>query len=89
MDVRKVNKKFLKMFMLLSFGKLANDPAVALKPELSWEVNVLASMKLIELAINKVKNSFLLVLEVSMVLKKKKVTEKLSLEPISVYNKQK
>ena len=56
-------------------ANVANDPAVALNPELSWEVNVLASMKLIELAIeNKVKKFFLLVLEVSMVLKKK-VTE--------------
>lgn len=92
MDVRKVNKNIFKnVYAVFHLANVANDPAVALKPELSWDVNVLASMKLIELAIeNKVKKFFFASSgSVYGIKKEKKVTEKLSLEPISVYNKTK
>ena len=51
----------------------ANDPAAELDARLTWDVNVLATYKLINLAITKkVKNLFLLLLGVFMVLKKRK-----------------
>ena len=36
---------------MFHLANIANDPAVELKPELSWEVNVLSSMKIIEFCI--------------------------------------
>ena len=72
-------------------ANIANDPSVLLKPELSWNVNVLSSMRICELAIlNKIKKIiFLSSGSVYGISKEKKVTENLSLEPISVYNKTK
>ena len=64
---------------------------VRLKSSLSWEINVLATHKLLNHAIKyRVKHFILQVLEVFMELKKEKnVTENLSLLPISTYNKTK
>ena len=59
-----------------------------LDKNLSWETSSLATYKLLEKAIEaKVKDSFMLHPALFMGLKKKKVTEKLSLKPISLYNK--
>ena len=78
---------YLKVSLCYSPINIANDPAVELNPNLSWEVNVLAA-KLIEMAIkNKVKNSFTQVLVIRV--KKRKVTEDLELLPISTPKKQK
>ena len=91
-DIRNLDEKiFKKVYAVFHLANIANDPAVELKPELSWEVNVLSSMKIIEFCIkNKVKKFFFASSgSVYGVKKEKKVTENLSLEPISVYNKTK
>ena len=56
-DIRNVDKiSFKKIDTIIHLANIANDPAVELDPQLSWEVNTLASKFLIEKAIkNKVK----------------------------------
>ncbi len=91
-DIRDLKEKhFRNIYAVFHLANIANDPAVELKPELSWEVNVLSSMKIIEFCIkNKVKKFFFASSgSVYGIKKEKKVTESLSLEPISVYNKTK
>ena len=74
----------------MHLASIANDPAAELDAKLTWDVNVLATYKLINMSVaQKLKNLFLPRLEVFMELKKKKITENLTLEPISEYNKSK
>ena len=91
-DIRNVDDKYFKnVNTVIHLGNIANDPAVKLRPNLSWEVNVLASYKLINQCIkNKVKR-FIYASSGSVygVKYEKKVTEDLSLMPISIYNKTK
>ncbi len=91
-DIRNSDKIPLKgVNTIVHLANIANDPSVDLKPQLSWEVNVLATQTLIQRAIkNKVKH-FLFASSGSVygIKKEKKVTEKLSLIPISTYNKTK
>jgi len=91
-DIREVNTKWFKgIDCIIHLANIANDPAVDLNPNLSWDVNVIASMKIMKLAIkNKVKK-FIFASSGSVygVKKEKKVTEDLDLVPISVYNKTK
>ena len=72
-------------------ANIANDPAVDLKPELSWEVNVLSTKKICDFAIkNKVKKIIYASSgSVYGVKKEQKVHENLDLVPVSVYNKTK
>lgn len=91
-DIRNVDKiSFKKIDTIIHLANIANDPAVELDPQLSWEVNTLASKFLIEKAIkNKVKKIiFASSGSVYGVKKEKKVTENLDLKPISTYNKTK
>ena len=91
-DIRDIEEKIFKnVYAVFHLANIANDPAVELKPELSWEVNVLSSMRLMEYCIkNKVKKFFFASSgSVYGIKKEKKVTENLSLKPISVYNKTK
>ncbi|WP_440910933.1 SDR family oxidoreductase [Candidatus Pelagibacter sp.] len=92
LDIRNYEKIPLKnISTVIHLANIANDPSVELNPTLSWEVNVLATQKLIELCIeNKVKQ-FIYASSGSVYgfKKEKKVTEDLSLVPISVYNKTK
>ena len=91
-DIRNPDLKwFKKIDCVIHLANIANDPAVDLNPNLSWDVNVIASMKIIKLAIkNKVKK-FIFASSGSVygIKKEKKVTEDLDLVPISVYNKTK
>ena len=91
-DIRSPDFKwFKKIDCVIHLANIANDPAVDLNPNLSWDVNVIASMKIIKLAIkNKVKK-FIFASSGSVygIKKEKKVTEDLDLVPISVYNKTK
>jgi nucleoside-diphosphate-sugar epimerase len=76
---------------VLHLANIANDPCGELDPKLSWEVNALATMRLVEQAIrNKVKQ-FIFASSGSVygVKDEPKVTEELSLVPISDYNKTK
>ena len=77
--------------VVIHLASIANDPSVELNSRLSWEVNVLATQKLIENSVrNKVKQ-FIFASSGSVygVKKEKEVTEDLSLVPISTYNKTK
>ena len=77
--------------IVIHLASIANDPSVELNSRLSWEVNVLATQKLIENSVrNKVKQ-FIFASSGSVygVKKEKEVTEDLSLTPISTYNKTK
>jgi|TARA_B110001452_G_C15193402_1_gene414280 nucleoside-diphosphate-sugar epimerase len=91
-DVRNFNKINIKNTdVIIHLANVANDPSVELNPNLSWEINVLASKLIAEHAIkNKVKKIiFFSSGSVYGVKKEKKVTEDLLLEPISTYNKTK
>ena len=91
-DIRDIkNISFKNINTIIHLANIANDPAVELDPQLSWEVNTLSTKFLIEKAIkNKVKKIiFASSGSVYGIKKEKKVTENLDLEPISVYNKTK
>tara|TARA_Y100000591_G_C21806989_1_gene685515 strand:- start:171 stop:1109 length:939 start_codon:yes stop_codon:yes gene_type:complete len=92
LDIRDLKTNLFKgIDCIIHLANIANDPAVELNPNLSWEVNVLSAKKLIEMAIkNKVKK-FIYASSGSVygVKKERKVTEDLELLPISTYNKTK
>jgi len=72
-------------------ASIANDPAAELNARLTWDVNVLATYSLITLATNLKIKKFVFASSGSVygIKKEKHVTEDLSLEPISEYNKSK
>jgi nucleoside-diphosphate-sugar epimerase len=72
-------------------ANVANDPSVDLAPTLSWEVNVLATMRVVEAAIHAGVQSIIFASSGSVygVKEELEVTEDLELVPISVYNKTK
>lgn len=76
---------------LLHLANVANDPSSELSPKLSWEVNVLATMRLAEHAIRSGVRRFVYASSGSVygVKEEEAVTEELSLVPISDYNKTK
>ena len=91
-DIRNFDKiNIKKIDSIIHLANIANDPTVELNPNLSWEVNVLASKIVVEHAIkNKIKKIiFFSSGSVYGVKKEKRVTEDLKLNPISVYNKTK
>ncbi len=91
-DYREINKKDLnKVDSVIHLANIANDPGAELNPQLSWNINVLGAMKLAEKCkSNKVKQLIYASSgSVYGVKKEKKVTENLSLVPISLYNKTK
>ncbi len=91
-DIRDVVEKDLKNIdCIMHLASIANDPAAELDAKLTWDVNVLATYKLIDLAITKKVKKFIFASSGSVygIKKEKKVTEDLSLEPISEYNKSK
>ena len=91
-DIRDISIKWFKgIDCIIHLANIANDPAVDLNPNLSWDVNVITSMRIMEFAIkNKVKK-FIFASSGSVygIKKEKKVTEDLDLVPVSVYNKTK
>ena len=92
LDIRNHNKIPLNgVNTVVHLANIANDPSVELNSKLSWEVNVLATQKLIENSIkNKVKN-FIFASSGSVygIQKKQEVIEDLPLVPLSTYNKTK
>ena len=76
---------------VLHLANIANDPTGDLNAKLTWEVNVLASMELVEKAINSGIKQFIYASSGSVygVSEEPKVTEDLPLVPISDYNKTK
>lgn len=91
-DIRRITKNDLKKIdCVMHLASIANDPAAELNARLTWDVNVLATYKLITLAIDSNVKKFVFASSGSVygIKKEKKVTENLSLEPISEYNKSK
>ena len=91
-DIRNISKKDLnKIDCIMHLASIANDPAAELDARLTWDVNVLATYKLINLAIIQKVKKFIFASSGSVygIKKEKKVVENLSLEPISEYNKSK
>lgn len=91
-DIRDIDKVPMKgIDVIIHLANVANDPTGDLNPKLTWEVNVLASMQLIEKAIKNGVKQFIYASSGSVygVKKEPEVTEDLPLLPISDYNKTK
>ena len=91
-DIRNINARYFKKInTVVHLANIANDPSVELNPNLSWEVNVLATKNIIEMSINQKVKHFIFASSGSVygLKKEKKVTENLPLVPISTYNKTK
>ncbi len=76
---------------IIHLANIANDPTGDLNPKVTWEVNALASMHLVERAIDHGVKQFTYASSGSVygVKEEPEVTEELSLLPISDYNKTK
>jgi len=91
-DIRNLSKKdFYKIDCIIHLASIANDPAAELNSKLTWDVNVLATYNLIDLAVSQKVKKFIFASSGSVygIKKEKDVTENLSLEPLSDYNKSK
>ena len=91
-DIREIDQVPMKgIDAIIHLANIANDPTGDLNPRLTWEVNVLASMLLIEKAIKNGVKQFIYASSGSVygVKDEPDVTEDLSLLPISDYNKTK
>jgi nucleoside-diphosphate-sugar epimerase len=91
-DIREINDFSFKNFdALIHLANIANDPSVEINPNLSWEVNVMAGYQLLEKAKKDGVKKFIFASSGSVygIKKEKKVTENLSLVPLTTYNKTK
>ncbi len=92
-DIRYLKEKeFPKnIHTVIHLAAISNDPSAEINPKLSWEVNVLGLLNILNLSEKKKVKKFIFASSGSVygVKKEKKVTEKLSLVPISEYNKTK
>ena len=91
-DIREIEKlSFEGVDVIVHLANIANDPAVELNPNLSWEINVLASYKIIDKAIREGVKQFIYASSGSVygIKNEPNVTEDLPLVPISTYNKTK
>ena len=77
--------------VVIHLANIANDPSVELNPNLSWEVNVLASQQLADKCVRAGVKQFIYASSGSVygIKEEYNVTEDLTLVPISVYNKTK
>jgi nucleoside-diphosphate-sugar epimerase len=92
MDVRQIDDVDLTPFdAVFHLANIANDPSVELNPYVSWEVNVLATMRLIDRAVRHGVQQFIFASSSSVygVKTEPQVTEDLELVPLSEYNKTK
>ena len=92
LDVRKLDDFDLSGYdTILHLANIANDPSVELNPYASWEVNVLAGMRLIDRAARAGVKQFIFASSASVygVKSEPRVTEELELFPLSEYNKTK
>jgi len=91
-DIRNINKIDINnVDTVIHLANIANDPGVELNPGLSWEVNVLATKQLADKAMNIGVEQFIYASSGSVygIKDEEKVTEDLSTNPISIYNKTK
>ena len=91
-DIRDLNNiNFEDFSTIIHLANVANDPAVDLNPTMSWEINVLASQQLADLAVRAGVEHIIYASSGSVygIKDEENVTEDLPLVPISVYNKTK
>lgn len=91
-DIRDLKANYFQgIESVIHLANIANDPLVELKPQLSWEVNVLASQQLADKASKAGVKNFIYASSGSVygISDKEKVTEDTELLPISEYNKTK
>jgi nucleoside-diphosphate-sugar epimerase len=92
MDVRAIDQVDLSKFdTIFHLANIANDPSVELNPYMSWEVNVLATMRLVDRAARQGVRQLVYASSGSVygVKAETRVTEDMELLPISEYNKTK
>jgi nucleoside-diphosphate-sugar epimerase len=91
-DVRDVAKVPLRgMDAIIHLASIANDPCAELDAKINWEIGALATMQLADAAIREGVGQFIYASSGSVygVKSEQNVTEDLSLEPISDYNRTK
>jgi len=91
-DVRNIGKiQMDNIDVVIHLANVANDPCSELNSKLSWEVNVLAAMQIVEQAIHNKVKQFIYASSGSVygIKYEPEVTEELTLVPISDYNKTK
>jgi nucleoside-diphosphate-sugar epimerase len=91
-DVRTMDAYDLSGFdTIVHLANIANDPSVELNPYASWEVNVLAGMRLVDRAARQGVQQFIFASSSSVygLKSEARVTEDLELVPLSEYNKTK
>jgi nucleoside-diphosphate-sugar epimerase len=91
-DIRHIDNLTMEnVDVVIHLANIANDPCGDINPKLSWEVNALATMRLVEWAIQHNAKQFIYASSGSVygVKEEPQVTEDLSLVPISDYNKTK
>ena len=91
-DIREIDLIPLdEVDVVIHLANIANDPSVELNPNLSWEVNVLASQQLADKCVRAGVKQFIYASSGSVygIKEEYNVTEDLPLVPISVYNKTK
>jgi nucleoside-diphosphate-sugar epimerase len=92
LDVRRIDDVDLAPFdTVFHLANIANDPSVELNPYASWEVNVLAGMRLVDRAARQGVRQFIFASSASVygLKSEPQVTEDLELFPLSEYNKTK
>jgi nucleoside-diphosphate-sugar epimerase len=92
MDVREIDTVDLRPFdTIFHLANIANDPSVELNPYASWEVNVLATMRLVDRAARQGVEHVIFASSARVygVKSEPEVTEDLELFPLSEYNKTK
>jgi nucleoside-diphosphate-sugar epimerase len=91
-DMRQIDEVDLSAYdTIFHLANIANDPSVELNPYSSWEVNVLAGMRIIDKAKRQGVKQFVFASSASVygLKSEPKVTEDLELVPLSEYNKTK
>jgi nucleoside-diphosphate-sugar epimerase len=91
-DVRDLHESLLDSIdVIIHLSSIANDPCGDLNPKLTWEVSALATMQLADLARRKNIKRFIYASSGSVygVKSEDDVTEELTLNPLSEYNKTK
>ena len=91
-DTRNIDDIYLDgVDAIIHLANIANDPCGDLNAKLSWEVNALATMRLVDKAVRSKVKQFLFACSGSVygVKEEPQVTEDLTLVPISDYNKTK
>lgn len=91
-DIRDKEKlNFKGCDAIIHLANIANDPTSTILPQLTWEVNVLSTMHILEQALKYDVKKIIYASSGSVygVKKEKNITEDLALNPISDYNKSK